>query len=183
MYNFSDLKQKIEQVTEWLKKEHQGIRTGRATPTILDSVKVEAYDSKMPIDQVATISSEGPKTLRITPWDLELSKSIEKAIQTSNLGLSVSIDDKGIRINFPELSEERRLILKKVSRQKLEEAKVSLKTEREKVWDDIQKKNKLGELSEDDKFRLKDDMQKIIDEAQKKFEEMTERKEQEILER
>ena len=168
---------------DWLKKEYQSLRTGRATPSVLDGIKVEAYDSKMPIDQVATVSSEGPKTLRITPWDSNLSKAIEKAIMTSNLGLSVGTDDKGVRVNFPELSEERRLLLKKTCRQKLEEAKISLKSEREKVWDDIQKKTKDGGIGEDEKFRLKDNMQKIIDEAHKKFEEMTERKEHEILEK
>ena len=112
-----------------------------------------------------------------------MSKPIEKAILTSNLGLSVSVDDKGVRVIFPELSEERRVLLKKACRQKLEEAKISLKSEREKVWDDIQKQTKEGSISEDQKFKLKDGMQKIIDEAHKNFEEMTERKEKEILEK
>lgn len=180
MYNFSVLKQKVEEVADWLKKEYQAIRTGRATPVIFDGIKVDAYGSKMPLNQIATISSEDPRTIRIAPWDMTMTKPIEKAIQTSNLGLSASVDDKGIRVNFPELSSERRETLKKVCRQKFEEAKVSLKNEREKVWDDIQKKSKEGVVSEDAKFRLKNDMQKIIDDAHKKFEEMTVRKEEEI---
>jgi len=107
-------------------------------------------------------------------------KNIEQAIQQSDLGLSVSIDDKGLRVKFPELTSERRAGLVKVAKQKLEDARVSLRSERERVWDDIQKKEKEGGMSEDEKFRLKEQMQKIVDETNKKLEEMTEKKEQEI---
>lgn len=179
-YNFSNLKSNSDQVLDWLKKEYSVIRTGRATPTILDGVKVESYGSRMPVNQVATISSEGPKVLRVTPWDLSQSKSIEKAIVDANLGLSVVVDDKGVRVHFPDLSEERRNTLIKLSKQKLEEAKVKLRAQREETWEDIQNKVKEGKLGEDDKFRLKNEMQKIVDDMGKKFDELAEHKEQEI---
>ena len=180
-YNLSPLKQKGDQVIEWLKKEHMLLRTGTASPTILDGVRVEVYGSRMTVNQIATISTEGPKTLRITPWDSAQSKEIGKAIESANLGLSVNLDDKGIRVHFPNLTQERRETLIKACRQKLEEARITLKTEREKIWTEIQKKVRDSELAEDDKFRLKEDLQKMIDDINKKLEEMAERKEKEIL--
>lgn len=183
MYNFSDLKNRTDGVVNWLREEYQLIRTNRATPAILDGVRVESYGSRMPINQLATISSEGPKTIRVSPWDMSQIKAMEKAIQDANLGLSVTSDDKGIRVHFPDLSEERRATLVKLCKQKLEEARISVKSEREQVWEDIQKKSKDGVIGEDDKFRLKDEMQKIIDEVNKKLEELAERKEREILEK
>jgi len=180
-YNLSPLRQKGDQVIEWLKKEHMLLRTGQASPAILDGVRVEAYGARMTLSQIATVSTEGPKTLRITPWDLAQSKEIGKAIESANLGLSVNLDDKGVRVHFPDLSEERRQTLIKACRQKLEESRVTLKTEREKIWTEIQKKVKDSELAEDDKFRLKEELQKMVDDINKKLEEMADRKERDIL--
>lgn len=182
-YNFDKLKKDLVAVEGWLKKEYLSVRTGRATPAILDGIKVEAYGTKMPVDQIATVSSEGAKTLRITPWDLSQAKSIEKAIQDAGLGLSVSLDDKGIRVHFPDLSEERRNSLIKVCKSKLEDARVRVRNAREEVWEDIQNKEKAGQVSEDEKFRLKDQMQKHVDEANKKMDELEEKKEKEILDK
>jgi ribosome recycling factor len=181
MYNFADFKQKLTRIEEWLKKEFFALRSSRPSPAILDGVKIEAYGNRMPINQVATISLEDQKTLRVAPWDITQLQNINKAIQTSDLGLSVSVDDKGIRVIFPDLSRERREALVKVAKQKLEEAKVSIRTERERVWTDIQDKTKSGELGEDQKFKLKDEMQKIVDDVNKSIEEITSRKEKEIL--
>ncbi len=180
-YNFSSFKQNIKDLEEWLKKEFSSIRTGRATPTILDGVLVESYGSKMPISQIGSISIEGARSLRITPWDMSQAKVVEKAIMVSNLGLSVSVDDKGLRVNFPELTTESRNTFVKMAKQKLEEARVTLRTEREKVWDDIQKKEKEGGMGEDEKFRLKAEMQKIVDETNKKLEDLASAKEKEIM--
>lgn len=180
-YNFTTFKDSIKDLEEWLKKEFSSIRTGRATPTILDGVRVEAYGSLSPISQVASVAIEGARSLRIAPWDMSQVKAIEKAIITSNLGLSVSVDDKGLRVTFPELTTESRTAFVKMAKQKLEEARVTLRTEREKVWDDIQAQEKEGGMGEDEKFRLKNDMQKIVDEANKKLEELAEAKEKEIM--
>jgi ribosome recycling factor len=181
-YNFSDFKKGLGEVESWLTKEYSGIRTGRATPSILDQVKVSAYgDSPMPINQVASVVTEGARSLRIVPWDLSLNKAIEKAINDSDLGLSVSVDEKGIRVNFPELTSERRQTLVKLAKQKLEEARISMRKERDQVWADIQEKEKEGTVTEDEKFRLKTEMQKIADESSKKLQDLADRKELEVM--
>ncbi len=181
-YNFSQFKQGGDGAVEWLRKEYSGLRTGRATASILDSVLVDSYGSKVPINQLANINLEGSQSIRIVPWDASVSKSIETAIQQSNLGLSVSIDDKGLRVNFPSLTSERRTELTKVAKQKLEEARVRVRNEREKVHSDVEKKEKLNELDKDDAFRAKQDLQKLVDETNKKLEGLFESKEKEILE-
>lgn len=179
-YNFSELKTNIEGVNEWLKKEYLGIRTGRATPALLDGILVESYGSKLPISQVATVGVEDARTLRISPWDASQAKEIEKAIVDANLGISVSTDDRGSRVSFPELTAERRDVLVKLLKDKLEDARISLRSERDKVWGDIQKQQKDGEISEDEKFNYKEEMQKMIDEAGNKLEELATKKETEI---
>lgn len=181
-YNFSPFKQAIKDVEEWLKREFSGIRTGRATPAILDGLRVEAYGSDMGIQELANVSVEDARMLRITPWDLSVAKSIEKAILTSELGLSVTVDDKGLRVVFPDLTSERRAGLVKVAKQKLEDAKVSVRGEREKVIKDIDKQEKEGAMSEDEKFRLKAELQKIIDDSNRVIEELFSKKEKEITE-
>lgn len=179
-YNFNDLKKKVKETGEWLSKEYGGIRTGRATPILLDTVYAEAYGSKMPVNQLASVSVEDARTLRISPWDTSVSKDIEKGIMLADLGVSVSIDDSGLRVIFPDLTSERRTQLTKIAKQKLEDARITLRGAREETWSDIQKKEKDGEMSEDDKFRAKEDMQKIIDEGNRSLEEIFDKKEKEI---
>lgn len=180
-YNFSEFKNNLKEVENWLVKEYASVRTGRATPSILDHVMVDSYGSKMPVNQVASIATEGPRSLRIVAWDTTVNKSIEKAIVESNLGLSVSMDEKGIRVNFPELTSERRQSLVKVLKQKLEDARISLRKERDQVWDDIQQKEKDGVVNEDEKFRLKNDMQKLVDECGAKLQDLFDRKEKDMM--
>ena len=163
-----------EKIIEWLRGEYSGIRTGRATPSILDVVRVEAYGSKMPVNQVAGVSIEDTFTIRITPWDAVLLKPIESAIQQSNLGLSVATDDKGLRVIFPKLTDETRKTLTKLSSQKLEEARIRVRTERQKVL------NEMKDLDEDSQERAKQDLQKSVDEVNHKLEELYSKKEQEI---
>ena len=180
-YDFSSLKKEIMDVEEWLIKEFLSIRTGQATPTLLDNISIDSYGTKSPIAHVASVTSENARTLRVTPWDKGQIKEIEKAITVANLGVSVSIDDSGLRVSFPELTAERRDMLKKIVGEKIEQAKISIRKEREKAWNDIQDKTKEGELSEDDKFRLKDDLQKTIDEAGDQLENNGKKKEREIM--
>jgi ribosome recycling factor len=180
-YDFSQLKTRIKDTEEWLKKELTGIRTGRANMAVLDTIQVEMYGSYMPVNQLANISLEDVRTLRIAPWDNTASKAIEKAINNSNLGLSTAVDDKGIRLFFPELTGERRAMLVKVAKEKMEDARVALRKERESAWSDVQIKEKEGIISEDDKFRAKDEMQKYIDEGNNNLETLFVKKEQEIL--
>jgi ribosome recycling factor len=177
-YNFTNFKTASEGTLEWLKKEYSGLRTGRSTPTILDNVFVEVYGSKMAINQVANITVEDARSIRIIPWDKTVTQSIDSAIRESNLGLSVSVDDQGLRIAFPALTAERRTEIIKVSKQKLEEARIRLRGERQKVLSDLDK----GELPEDEKTRAKTELQKHVDEANKKLDELADKKEKEISE-
>lgn len=180
MFDFSELKNKSKDLENWLSKELSSIRTGKASPAILDFIHVEAYGSKMPVKELANILIEDVKTVRIEPWDAGVLKNIEKAVINSNLGLSVAPFERGLRIIFPELTAERREQFVKVAKQKTEEAKVSLRGLRDKTVKQIDEKEKEGGMGEDDKFRLKADMQKIVDESGKVMDEMCQRKESEI---
>lgn len=180
-YNLASLKTKISEIEEWLSKDFSGVRTGKATPILLDNVMVDNYGSKTPIKFIASISVEDAKSLRVTPWDKAHVKAIETAIAAANLGLSTAPDQSGVRVIFPDLTEDRRKALLKIVGEKQEEARVSLRKEREKFWNDIQDKERAGEISEDEKFRLKDELQKIIDLGNNTFDEMIEKKKKEIV--
>ncbi len=175
-----NLKTKTLDIESWLRKEFSNIRTGLASTAILDKVRVESYGVLTPIDQVASITTEDAKTIRIKPWDASQVKAIEKAVVGSDLGVSVAVDDKGIRLSFPELTSERRQDFVKIAKDKLEQAKISLRGERDETWSDIQAKEKEGEISQDDKFKLKDDMQKIVDDSGGVLLSLFEKKEKEI---
>lgn len=181
-YNFSNLKERIKGVSEWLTKELSQVRTGRATPAILDGVRVDAYGSEMPIQNVASVSSEDARTLRIAPWDSAMIRPIEKAITVANLGLSVAVDDKGLRVSFPALTTETRGQFVKMANQKVEEAKVALRQDRNKTNDDLESKKKSGEMSEDELIRNKSEVDKLIKEAGESFELLGSKKEKEIME-
>lgn len=179
-YDFSDFDQKGNAAKEWLAKEYRGLRTGRASPSILDSVMVSAYGSMMPLKQVGNISIEDPRTLRVSPWDASLVKDIERGVVGANLGLGTATDANGVRVTFPELTSERREQLVKVAKQKLEEARTTLRVARDETWKDIQEKEKEGGMGEDEKFRLKDELQKKVDAANEAMEKAFEAKEKEM---
>lgn len=180
-YDFSKFKKSIAGTEEWLKKEFAGIRTGQASPTLLDGVKVESYGSPVPLSQVGSVSIEGARTIRITPWDASQIKEIEKAITLANLGLSVSVDDKGLRINFPELTEERRKEIVKIAKERLEEGKKRVRIGRDEAMKDLKSKEKAGGIGEDEVFRHEKEIQKFVDEANKSFDVHYAKKEKEIL--
>jgi ribosome recycling factor len=180
-YDFSDFKKQLTNIEEWLKKEFAGLRTGRATITLLDSVFVEAYGSKMPINQSASLSVEDPRTIRVSPWDKSLVGPMEKAITLADLGVSTVADGEGLRVIFPALTTENREKLVKVAKNKMEEAKISVRNDRGDVIKGIESAQKNGELPEDDAKRAKDNVQKMVDEANKKLEEIFKQKEEEIL--
>jgi ribosome recycling factor len=179
-YDFKQFETRLGEIEEWLKGELSTIRTGRATATLLDGVKVESYGSQLPMNQVATVVSEDARTLRITPYDQSQIQEIEKAINDADLGVSVNTDEKGLRVIFPELTAERRDILMKQAGKKLEEARISIRKERDDTWNNIQNQEKSGEISEDDKFKMKEEMEKRVEDAQSKFEDLVKAKEEEI---
>jgi len=180
-YNFSNLKLELKKVEEFLGKEYRELNVGRASPSVLDSISVESYGAYVPLKNVASISIEDSKTLRIAPWNKMELKGIEKAIISANLGLSVATDDSGIRVIFPQLTTETRGALVKILKEKLEVARIVVRREREKVWDDVQIKEKEGKIPEDDKFRAKEELQKIVDETNKNLETTFEKKEKEVM--
>lgn len=180
-YDFNPLKKNLASAEEWLKKELQQIRTGQASPAILDSVKVEVYGAPMGLKEVASVTIEGPRVLRISPWDKSQTKEVEKAITVANLGLSVVVDDQGLRVMFPELTGDRRQQIAKTAKEKLEEAKKQVRGHRDVVVKDLQTKEKEGDMGKDDAFRGKNDTQKLVDEMNKKLDEMYAKKEKELL--
>ncbi len=179
--DFKDFKTEIKNTEEWLAKEFGQIRTGRATPQMLDGVMIEVYGSNMPVSQVATITLEDPRTLRIVPWDNTNLKPIEKAILVSNTGLSVSVDDKGVRVSFPPLTTESRGTFVKMAKSKLEDSKVALRQERNKINDELNTKKKDSEMSEDEVVRAKAEVDKLIKESTERLESLTVKKEAEIM--
>lgn len=180
-YNFTNFKTELKKVGDFLSKEYGQLNIGRASPMVLDGVSVSSYGSYVPLKNVANISIEDPKTLRVAPWDKGQIKDVEKAIAGANLGLSVATDDAGIRVIFPQLTTETRQNLVKVLKEKLEEQRITLRRERERIWDDVQSKEKEGKLTEDEKFRAKEELQKIIDEANKNLEASFEKKQKEVM--
>ena len=180
-YNFSNFKSEIKKVEEFLSKEYSQLNIGRASPMVLDGINVESYGSFVPLKNVASVSIEDPKTLRIAPWDKTQIKGIEKAIVGSNLGLSVATDDQGIRVIFPQLTTETRQTLVRVLKEKLEESRISVRREREAVMEDIEAKEKEGKITEDDRFRAKEELQKIINETNNNLEAIFEKKEHEVM--
>jgi len=179
-YNFSSFLKKSHEIHEWLAREFSGLRTGRASAAILDGVFAEAYGAKMPIKQIAAITIEDARTLRVVPWDASQSKPIEKAISSASLGLSAISGENGIRVVFPELSTERRTALIKTAKSKVEEARVSLRRARDEENKAIEAKEKSGGMGEDEKFRLKKEIDKLTEAEGKKIEEALARKEKEI---
>ena len=175
-YDFSAFKKTSEHVVEWLKMEYTGLRTGRATPSILDTISIQAYGSAMKISQVASVSVSDPKSLLVTPWDKGLAAEIDRAIREANLGLSVSTDSAGVRVAFPELTGDRRTLLIKVAKEKLEEARIKIRNERQKVLSDID----ASEAGDDQGKRLKNELQKLVDDVNAKLEDLQRHKENEI---
>jgi len=180
-YDFNPFKKNLASAEEWLKKELTQIRTGQASPAVLDGVRVEVYGTPMALKEVASIIIEGARTLRLTPWDKAQVKEIEKAVNEANLGMSVAADGEGVRVNFPELTSDKRKDYAKMAKDKLEDAKKHVRGHRDQIVKDLQAKEKASGFGKDEVFRLKNETQKIVDETNKKLEEMYAKKEKEIL--
>ncbi len=179
-YDFLGFKKKMTDVSEHLGKEFSAIHTGRASIALLDMVSVESYGSRLAIPHVATIANEDSRTLRIVPWDKANGKEIERAINAANLGVSVSTDDSGIRVFFPPLTTERRIAFTKIVREKVEDARIAVRNEREKTKNDIIANERDGALSEDEKTISLESLQRLVEEANNNLEAMGEKKEKDF---
>ena len=182
MIDFTKFKKEIEDIKSYLQKEFAGIRTGAASVSILDPITVEAYGSQMPLNQLASISVEGATSLVVTPFDTSIAGDIEKAINDSGTGLVVSNSGSYLRLSFPGLTAERRVMLIKLAKEKLEAARVSLRKARDEIRNEIINQEKGGEISEDEKFRLSEEMEELTKEANKELDALYEIKEKEIQE-
>jgi ribosome recycling factor len=179
-YNFNQFDARTREIEDWLSKEFGGIRTGRATPMLLDLVLVDSYGTKVPLNQVGNVNVEDPRTLRVTVWDKNSIKAVEKAIIDANLGVSVIVDGAGLRIIFPELTSERRTQLLKLAKAKLEEARVSVRAARDGTVKELEAAEKEGKLSEDERFAAKELLQKRVDTVNESLDSTYKLKETEI---
>ena len=177
----TDIGRRMEGALEVLQKEFAGLRTGRASISLLQPVTVEAYGQPMPMDQVGTIGVPEARLLTIQVWDKGLVSSVEKAIRDSNLGLNPVSDGQLVRVPIPPLSEERRVELTKVAGRYTEEAKVAIRNVRRHAMDNLKKAEKDGSLSEDSQREYGDDVQKLTDAYVTKMDEALAKKEEEIL--
>ncbi len=175
------VKPEFQKSFAFLEGQIDKIRTSRATPSLVEDIEVNCFGNTFSLKQLASISSSDSNQIVIQPWDTSYIEPIEKAISQSGLGMSSAVDKNLIRLSLPLLTEEYRHSLVKVLNQKAEEGRQTLRHWREDCWNKIQKAEKEGELSEDDKFRGKDELQKLIDEYNKKIKELIERKEKELL--
>src|SRR3989344_8497352 len=180
VYDFTSLKNKIKETEEWLARELSCVRTGRATPTLLDAVKPEAYGTRTPLRELGSVSVEDARTLRIIPWDKTLTKAIEKGITDADLGVGVSTDDQGLRVSFPELTSERREQLTKIAGDRTEAAKVTLRSHRTDALKALEAAEKAGGMGEDEVKRLKVEIQKLVDAGNDALATILARKEGEI---
>lgn len=179
---FKEYTRKMEKTMEVLGSEFGSVRAGRANSQVLDRISVPYYGVDTPIGQVASISSPDPRTLVIQPWDGSLLKPIEKAIQTSDLGINPQNDGRIIRLVFPQLTEERRKELTKQVRKYSEEAKVAVRNIRREGMDAIKKAVKKSEITEDDQKKFEKDLQDLTDKYIKKVDELCAKKEKELME-
>lgn len=178
----NDAEKRMEGVIAATKRDFAGIRTGRAHPSLVERIEVEYYGTMTPLNQLASISVPEPRTIVIQPWDQSAIKDIEKAILQSDLGLTPSNDGSIIRIQLPQLTEERRKELVRLVRKEAEERRVSIRNIRRQTNDDIKNLEKNGEVSEDDLRRAQTLVQELTDRYIKKIDELLEVKEKEIME-
>jgi ribosome recycling factor len=175
------LEEKMEKTIAVLKDELLTIRAGRANPNMLDRVMVDYYGTMTPLKQMAGVSSPEPRTILIQPWDKSAMGSIEKAILSSDLGFNPTNDGNSIRINIPQLTEERRKDLIKLVAKTGEQAKVAIRNERREANEAIKKMEKTSELTEDDSKKAQDEVQKLTD-SHKMIDDMLAKKEKDIME-
>ncbi len=179
--DFADLKRRMDGAVSALKHDLAALRTGRASSNLLDTVHVDAYGSKMPLNQVATISVPEPRMLSVQVWDKSMVAAVEKGIRESNLGLNPITDGTNLRIPLPELNEERRKELVKLAHTYAENARVAARHVRRDGMDEIKKAEKDGTISQDDMHKQSDRVQKMTDDTIGEIDQAVAHKEEEIM--
>ncbi len=176
-----DFESKMNKTVDVVVSDFASVRAGRANAAVLDKITVDYYGTPTPINQVGTISSPDPRSLMIQPWDKSVLKEIEKAIQSSDLGINPQNDGQVIRLAFPQLTEERRKELTKQVRKYAENGKVAVRNIRRDAMDKLKAAEKSNELTEDDRKLGEKDLQDLTDKICKKIDELCEKKEKELM--
>jgi ribosome recycling factor len=171
----------MEKAVDYMTHEFSGVRTGKASPALVENIDVEAYGAQMKLKQLAVISAPEPRMLVIQPFDAQTTKDIERAIKESKIGINPATEGKVIRLPMPELSEERRRDLVKTIKQMAEEARVRIRSHRRDGIDEVKKAQKEGEITEDDQRSLEKEVQELTDKFVKKIDEAVTGKEAEIM--
>jgi ribosome recycling factor len=180
-YDKADLQRRMHGAVEALKHDLGGLRTGRASTTLLDPITVEVYGANMPLNQVATVSAPEPRLLSVQVWDRSNVGPVEKAIRSAGLGLNPMTDGQNIRLPIPDLTEERRKELAKLAGQYAEKAKIAARNVRRDGMDALKQDEKKGEISEDERKKLESEVQKLTDDTIKDIDATAAAKEKEIL--
>ena len=180
-FSIKDLRRRVDGALEMLRREFGGLRTGRASPSLLEPVTVDAYGAAMPLNQVGTVGVPEPRLLTVQVWDRSMVKAVEKAIRDSGLGLNPQPEGQVIRVPIPELSEDRRRELAKVAGKYAEQARVAVRNVRRDGMDQLKRLEKDHEISQDEHTRLADDIQKLTDDHIKLVDETLHTKEKEIM--
>lgn len=182
MPSYREAQSQMDKSIEALRREFSSVRTGKASPALLDSVRVDAYGSKMVLNQVASVSSPEPRMLVVQPWDKGLMQEIEKAIRNSELGLNPANDGNIIRVPVPALNEERRRDMVKMLHKIAEEGRVGIRHARQEANKEIKRRQADSDLSEDEARRETDRIQKLTDEYNTKIDSLLKTKEEEVME-
>jgi ribosome recycling factor len=176
----SEYKQQFDEGVAFFREDISSLRTGRATPALVEDVQIEAYGMRQPLKAVASIGVLDAKTLQVEPWDKSITIAVESGLRASNLGFNPVNDGKVIRIPLPELTADRRQDLLKVLSQKMEQAKIAVRQNREDIKKQIERTEKDGEMSEDDKYKLMDELEKMVKGTNERIAEIAAEKEKEI---
>lgn len=177
----NDITRRMDGAIDALRKEFSGLRTGRASTALLDSIVVEAYGGQMPLNQVGSVNVPEPRLLAVQVWDKAVVKAVEKAIRESDLGLNPQTEGNLIRVPIPELSEERRVEMTRIAGRYAEQARVAVRNVRRDGMDSLKRLEKDGEISQDEHRARGDDIQRLTDNHIKAIDELLAQKEQEIL--
>jgi ribosome recycling factor len=179
--DLADLGKRMDSALEVLRKELQGLRTGRASASLLEPITVEAYGTEMPLTQVATVNVPEPRLLTVQVWDRGLVKAVEKAIRNSSLGLNPAVDGQLLRVPLPELTQDRRNELVKVAHKYAEQARVAVRNVRRDGMDHLKRLEKDGDISQDEHKHWSDEVQKLTDRHVESVNQLLEHKEKDIL--
>jgi ribosome recycling factor len=181
MVDLADLRKRMDGAIESFKGNLSGLRTGRASTGLVENLKVEVYGSMMPLNQLASINIPEPRTISISVWDANNADSVSKAIQTSELGLSPNVEGNVIRLNLPDLTEERRKELVKIAGNYAEQSRIAVRNVRKDGMDQVKKEEKDGDISEDEMHAFSDDIQKLTDEHVGQIDSLLSDKEKDIM--